>query len=149
MCAVLTKTSIEPVQDLTRFIISFRGGGFLNRGGSSQEDCKTTTAFALDNTGRLSLSDDPDSVYSVDTGVASGPFVPSKPAKSIATKWAFEDGELTWQNDAFSGGEAAFCEATDGSITAYYTVDTPSDCAEVTFVAEDSKSLRQLTYEHN
>ena len=128
----------EPVQDLTRFIISFRGGGFLNRAGSSQDDCKTTTAFALSSGGQLSLADDPDSVFSAYATDDSIAFVPSKPAKPIAIIWTFDNVTLSWKNAAFLNGVATFCGGSAG-VTAYLRIPPPSDCNSLEFVGEDSK----------
>ena len=102
--------------------------GFLTAGGNivNSTSCNEGTTYTLNSEGMLGTNDN-QSFYSTDPGVASAPFVTMTQLGSISTNWTIEDNDLVWKNAAFYGGVATICkDDDDDSLTVYYT-ELPSD----------------------
>ena len=138
--------SIPAVQDKDRFLIQLPGAEFLNRDGNGQNDCKSATAFSITSEGQLTVQGDPENVFSVDVGVDSEPFEPSKPGAAIQDTFDITGNTLTWKNPTFLDGVAVFCVEGTG-ITAYFQ-GAPGDCETYDVFAQDSKFASSLIFHH-
>jgi hypothetical protein len=63
--------------------------------------------------------------------VPNAPFAPSSNIAAISTNFSVSDGVLHWNNTAFVGNQALFCQ-TDSMVVSVFNGQLPSGCAQVT-----------------
>ncbi|KAI0542778.1 hypothetical protein GGR58DRAFT_170800 [Xylaria digitata] len=107
-------------------------GGFVGGAGPSNPNtCDQATLFGVRG-GRLVSG---TQSVATDPGV---PFMPFRvfPTGSISTTFTIVNGVLHWYNAAFTGGEAEFCQTTDGSVYIEFQGDGsgPANCRRVEIV---------------
>jgi hypothetical protein len=63
--------------------------------------------------------------------VPNAPFAPSRNVAAISTIFSVGDGVLHWDNTAFVGNQALFCQ-TGSTVDSVFNGQLPSGCAQVT-----------------
>lgn len=118
------------------------GGSFIgNAGVDAPTDCNQGTQFVLSN-GQLSSG---GGLISTDFGALFTPLAVSASSGNITTTWTVMNGHLTWDNAAFVGGTAGFCQDTSGRVFATFGAPANSilgvACAPVNLVTYPGKSF--------
>lgn len=135
---ISTSPSATPVLDIsTPFVVSVQiligrlarrdQGGFIASGGTTG-NCASALSFSLTN-GQLFVE---NQLVSANAGVAFSPLAPSFPTGSITGVFAVSNGILSWNNAAFTNGQASFCIGADGVLEAVFIAgQAPAGCVPV------------------
>jgi hypothetical protein len=100
--------------------------------------CGRQATFVLSD-GRLTSQGD---LLSVPDG-QFGPFTPIEPAGPIDRTFSLEEGVLHWRNQAFTGGEALFCNL-GGFVTAVFNGIYPDQCSPIRLAQVPTQCQYQL-----
>ncbi|KAI0805494.1 hypothetical protein GGR55DRAFT_279287 [Xylaria sp. FL0064] len=107
-------------------------GGFVGGAGpNNPNSCTDATLFGI-RSGQLLAG---GQTVSTDAGVAYMQFK-FDPAGSISRTFTIINGYLHWYNDQFTGGQAQFCQVTDGTVYILFRGDNsgPANCQRVDIV---------------
>ncbi|KAI8627934.1 hypothetical protein F5Y19DRAFT_440450 [Xylariaceae sp. FL1651] len=107
-------------------------GGFVgNAGPVNPDSCDQASLFGVEDGQLLAGGQD----VATDPGVAYMAFK-VMPSGTISTTFSIVNGVLHWYNDAFTGGEAGFCQTADGQVFITFQGDAaaPANCNSVTIV---------------
>ncbi|KAK6199846.1 hypothetical protein LQW54_009828 [Pestalotiopsis sp. IQ-011] len=115
-------------------------GGFIGGAGpANPASCSDASGFDLTD-GQLTSGGE---LVATEPGVASMVLRVSPAGGSINTTLAVVGGVLHWFNDAFYGGEAAFCQDAGGRVNVVFTEGgAPAGCAEVSVIAYPASQCR-------
>ncbi|KAI0434825.1 hypothetical protein F5Y09DRAFT_189622 [Xylaria sp. FL1042] len=104
-------------------------GGFVGGAGpNNPNSCTDATLFGV-RSGQLIVGSQP---VATNPGVAYMKFT-VQPAGTISRTFTIINGYLHWYNDQFTGGEAQFCQVTDGTVFILFRGDNsgPANCQRV------------------
>ncbi|KAK7995882.1 hypothetical protein PG991_015349 [Apiospora marii] len=114
-------------------------GGFIDVVGTV-ETCSDGTPFNITTEGQLTSD---GRAVGARFGDIFIPLAPRDDGIDISTEFVVVDSVLHWQNAAFSGGEARFCQVGGGSGQVYATFaerDTwPPDCDSISIIVYKGK----------
>ncbi|KAK7934728.1 hypothetical protein PG985_000223 [Apiospora marii] len=117
-------------------------GGFIDVVGTV-ETCSDGTPFNITTEGQLTSD---GRAVGARFGDIFIPLAPRDDGIDISTEFVVVDSVLHWQNAAFSGGEARFCQVGGGSGQVYATFaerDTwPPDCDSISIIVYKARQCR-------
>lgn len=118
----------------------FAPSQLLKQDGSITTTCSPDNFFSLTD-GQLSFGQD---VFSTVRTVDSAPFAVSSSNRDISTTFSVSGSEILWNNTAFEGGMARFCETASGIVAVYRGALLPT-CFAISLILIPRKSMFQFT----
>lgn len=117
--------------DLSKHHRRQSGNFYMGQNGTITNDCTTAPVYSVSNAGVLTVtSNGVVYTYSTSAGLAYAPFVASTIPGSIETTFSIgANSVLSWNNPAFSNGQAQFCALSNGTVYAVFqTGSQPNGC---------------------
>jgi hypothetical protein len=104
------------------------GPSYISPSGSITGDCNYAATYMITQSGQLTTEGE---LISTTGLVPNAPFAPSSNIAAISTTFSVINGVLQWNNTAFAGNQALFCQ-TSSTVEAVFGGQLPSGCAQVT-----------------
>lgn len=102
---------------------------YVSAAGTTTNDCTTSPIYSIANGVLSAIVNGTTYTYSTSPGVPYAQFVPSTIPGTITTAFSIGmGGALSWQNAAFSNGQASFCTMSNGTIYAVFQATAPDGC---------------------
>jgi hypothetical protein len=103
------------------------GPSYISLNASITGDCNDAATCMITQSGQLMCGGE---LLSTTGFVPNAPFAPSSNIAAISTNFSVSDGVLHWNNTAFVGNQALFCQ-TDSMVVSVFNGQLPSGCAQV------------------
>jgi hypothetical protein len=103
------------------------GLSYVSPSGSNTADCDDAATYTITQGGQLMSG---GKLISTTGLVPNAPFAPSPNIEAISTTFSVSDGVLYWNNTAFIGNQALFCQV-NSTVIAVFNGELPSGCAQV------------------
>ena len=107
------------------------GPSYISLSGLTTRDCRDAATYIITQGAQLMSGGESLSTTGL---VSNAPFAPASKVAAISTTFSVIDGVLHWNNTAFVGNQALFCQ-TGSTVDAVFDGQLPNDCAPVTLGA--------------
>lgn len=104
------------------------GPSYVSPSGTTTGDCKNAAIYTIAQSGQLMTA---GGLISTTGLVPNAPFAPSPNIAAISTTFSTSNGVLYWNNTAFVGNQALFCQ-TSSTVEAVFNGQLPTGCPQVT-----------------
>ena len=101
---------------------------YISTSGTVTQDRSQAALYSISSSGQLSNGGE---FISTSGLLPYAPFVPSAAVAAISTVFISKNGSLAWNNGAFAGGQALFCQLGT-AVDAVFSGTYPDNCAPIT-----------------